>query len=98
MEKTNTVTAVLAKLIQQSNVPLKAVALAGEIIAMDARLSDFELGASRRTSLEKWSSVAEAYDVLLKRAQSVEADFAQKRDGEVLLATLSDMKEELAAL
>jgi hypothetical protein len=98
MERKSTVTALLAELIQQDNVPLKAVALAGEIITIDARLSDFEPGSSRRTSLETWSAVAEAYVVLLKRAHSVVAEFAQKRDGHVLVAGLSAMKNELAAL
>jgi hypothetical protein len=98
MGQRNTITATLATLIQKENVPLQAVALAGEAIAIDARLSDFEQGASRRSSFEKWAALTEAYDVLLKRTQSITADFERDRDGHVLIAALTEIKARLAAL
>ena len=98
MAQTKTITEALATLILQGNVPLEAVAIAGETIALDARMSSYDQGATKRASLEKWSAFAEAYDVLLRRAQSASADCAMTRDGRALIRALDDVKQSLAAL
>jgi hypothetical protein len=71
-----TITEVLAALILQGNVPLKAVALVGEAIAVDARLSDYDQTAKRAT-LERWQSLGEAYEALFGRTQSAVDDFSR---------------------
>jgi len=94
----NTITEVLAALILSGNVPLQAVALAGESIAIDARLSDHEQGASRRASLEAWAALADANDILLRRTQMAVTDFASTRDGHALILALSEIKKQLSDL
>jgi hypothetical protein len=98
MAQTSTITQALATLILNGNVPLEAVAIAGEVITIDARISSFDKGAAKRASLEKWSEFAEAYDVLLRRTQSAADDFAQSRDGRTLIQALGEIKEGMIAL
>ncbi len=98
MAQGNTITEVLAGLILEGNVPLQAIALAGEAIAIDARLSDHIQGASRRTSLETWSDLAEANEVFLRRTKDAVVDFLKTKDGYVLIDALSEIKEGLAGL
>jgi hypothetical protein len=98
MEQGQTITEVLANLILSGNVPLKAVAVAGEVITIDARLCDYDTGASRRVNLEVWSAFAEAYDVVLQRVRSAIGDFSRTRDGDALLRALSEIKERLTTL
>jgi hypothetical protein len=98
MEHSQTITELLAKLILGGNVPLRAVALAGEAIAIDARICDYDSGAAKRATLEVWSAFAEAYDVILQRTRSAIEDFSRTRDGEALLLALSEIKERLTAL
>ena len=77
---------------------MQAVGIAGEAIAIDARLSDYYQGATKRASLEKWVTLAEANDELLQRTRLAVADFSRTQDGFTLIQTLSEIKERLAAL
>src|SRR5450755_2009065 len=88
----------LAALIIQGNVPMKAVEIAGEIIAIAARLSDYDLGRKHRAKLESWSKSAEVYETMLRRAQSAIAEFNLSHDGSALLESLSSIKHDLVAL
>jgi hypothetical protein len=99
MSERDTVTSILATLIQQTHVPLKAVALAGEIIAMHARLSDVDDGVlkPKPISLESWVSMAETYHALLRRTHTSFVEYMRDQDGDALIGALSEIKEVLAA-
>jgi hypothetical protein len=98
MAEMNTIGQVLAALILRENVPLQAVALAGEMITLDARLSDYHPGAENRSSLENLSLLGEANEELLRRTRAAADDFSRTRDGHALIRTLVEIKEKLAAL
>jgi hypothetical protein len=93
-----TITEVLAAFILQVNIPLKAVTLAGEIIALDARLNDYDTGAPSRANFEKWAETCEAYEVLSLRTQTAVAEFARTPEGyAALVQKLSEIKAGLIA-
>jgi hypothetical protein len=98
MTEARTITEALATLILQGNVPLKGVAIAGEVIAIDARWSDYDGARTRAATFEQLGALLEAYDALLQRVNSSVASFSQTGDGYALIEALSETKEKLSAL
>lgn len=88
----------MAALILQGNVPLEAVAIAGEVITTDARICSYDKGVARRASLEKWSEFAEAYELLLRHTRSAIEKFGQNRDGRALVRALEEIEQSMTAL
>jgi len=98
MTQAKTITQELAMLILQGSLPLEAVAIAGETIALDARVCSYQDGATKRRTLESWSEFAEAYDLLLRDTQSAVAGFTMTRDAHTLVRALEDLKRNLTVL
>ena len=98
MVNTKTITETLATLILQGNVPLRAVAIAGEAIALDAQMNSYDQGADKRSTFDRWSDYAEAYDSLLRRSQSAASDFERTKDGRDLIKVLEEIRADMKAL
>ena len=98
MSQAKSITEVLADLILQRNVPLRAVAIAGEAVAADARLSDHPEGPTKRTTGPELHELLETYDTLLQRCKAIVKEFGEARDGHALIRSLSEIKQALIEL
>jgi hypothetical protein len=95
MTEARSISEALAPLIFQAGIPLKTIAVVGEIITLDSRVQDYGNGPNTGEELGKF---LEAYDVLLQRAQSAVAEFLISHDREVLMKIIPEIREELATL
>jgi hypothetical protein len=98
MSQAKSLSEVLASLILQPNVPLRAIAIAGEAIAADAPLRDYPDGPAKRTTGPELYQFLEAYDALLRRSEVIVSDFLETRDGHALILDLSGIKQALVEL
>jgi hypothetical protein len=98
MPQAQSITEVLVRLILLGNVPLKAVAIAGEAIAVDARLRDYPQGPTKRTSGDEYYQFLESYEALRQRCEGVVNAYSEARDGHSLIKRLSDIKDALGKL
>jgi hypothetical protein len=88
---------VLAPLILQAGVPLKAIATIGGIIELDAFLLDFRGGFMKANSFEELGHNFEAYEALVQRAGVAVADFAKNKDKLALIQLLHQIRADLPA-
>jgi hypothetical protein len=98
MSQFKSISEVLANLILQHNVPLKAIAIAGEAIATDAPLLDYPHGAAKRTTGPELYQFLETYDALLRHSEVVVREFLETRDAHALIRDLSGIKQALVEL
>jgi len=99
MSDAKSISGVLANLILQENVPLRAVAVAGETIAADALLLDYPVeGTTRRNAFEDLGQFLETYETWLRRSEDIVSDFLRRRDGRELIRDLSEIKDALVEL
>jgi hypothetical protein len=90
----------LGPLLSHGRVSMTAIAIAGDVITIDAGLLDYGGIAhpTRRTTHDELGLFLETYDNLLQRTQSAIADFFSDGDQSALMYILLQIKEELAAL
>jgi hypothetical protein len=98
MIRPKSIAQILAELVVEGGMPLKAVAITGELIAMDARISDYLNGPMKHGSLKDIELAAESYDALLKKAEGIGKDFLETRDRQALMNELVAVKDTMAAL
>ena len=72
MNNPRSIARLLAEPVIESRMPFKAVAIAGELIIVEAQLSDYPM---RQGSLEEIVRVCEGYDFLLKQIEALHKDF-----------------------
>ncbi|HEX6121023.1 MAG TPA: hypothetical protein VFZ03_16365, partial [Dongiaceae bacterium] len=72
---------VLASFIMRPNVPLQAIAMAGEVIALDARLMDYDGILANRKTLRQISQGLETYHSLAFRTEAIVQQFSGTQDG-----------------
>jgi hypothetical protein len=89
---------VLAQLILRNNVPPKAVAIAGEAIAADARLMGYGQGPTTRNTGQELFELLEIYETVLRRCQAMVEKFLESQDGNRLIDELLEIKEKLIEL
>jgi hypothetical protein len=88
----------LASLILRDDIPLKTIAIVGEIIRIDARLRQYDQGPTKRTTGDELALFLETYDALLQRTKCAVAEFLKTQDREPLLRMLQDIRDALVAL
>jgi len=98
MIKPKSIAQILAELVVEGGMPLKAVAITGELIAMDARISDYPNGAMKHGSLIDIERAAESYEALVKKAEGIGKDFLETKDRQTLMNELVAIKDTMAAL
>jgi hypothetical protein len=98
MTEATSITNALAPLISHGKVPLKSIAIIGEIITLDARLRNHDLGPRKRTTHEELGEFLEAYEEQLQRSRSAVTDFLHTQNRAVLATALSKIKEALTEL
>jgi hypothetical protein len=98
MAEARSISEALAPLIFQGSIPLKTIALIGEIITIDARLRDYEQGPTKRTTGDELGAFLESYDALLQRVRSAVAEFMRTQDRSALMNFLPEIRDNLAAL
>ena len=98
MTEARSISEALVPLISRDDIPLKAIAIVGEIIAVDARLRDFDQGPTKRTTGDQLGEFLETYDVLLQRTLSAIEAFLKTQNREGLMKVIREIKEGLTAL
>jgi hypothetical protein len=98
MAQSESVFRVLAQLILRNNVPLHAVAIAGEAIAADARLNDDSEAPAKRRSDRGVLDFLESYEAVRQRCEAVLEAFSEKRDVPELVRELSKIRDKLIEL
>ena len=98
MADSRTICQMLAPLILQDNVPMTVIATIGEIIAIDARLQDYDTTPAKKATFDELDEFYEAYGVLLQRVRSIVSDFSRTQDRIALMEALPQIRDGLAAL
>lgn len=98
MNEARSISKALIPLISRDDIPLKTMAIVGEIITVDARLQDYDQGPTKRTTGHELGMFLESYDVLLQRTLSAVADFLKTNDRETLMRVVPEIREGLTAL
>jgi hypothetical protein len=89
---------VLAQLILRNDLPLRAVAIAGEAMAADARLMDYGQGLTKRNTGPELFELLESYETVLRRCQAMVEGFSESQDGNRLIDELLKIKGKLIEL
>jgi hypothetical protein len=98
MSQARSIAHVLANLVLQRNVPLKAVAIAGEAIAADAKALSHPEGPKSPKTGEELYQFLETYDALSRRCEGIVSAYMETRDADALLRDLSEIKRALVDL
>lgn len=90
---------VFVPLLSQSNrVPLKAISIVGEIIALDARLRDYGGGLMKQDNLQEIIASLEDYEQLVQRTRTGVNAFLEVGDNLTLIELLSEVRGSLSEL
>ena len=98
MTEPRSVTKLIAPLLFVDNIPLRAVALVGEAITADARLSDLGEGKTVRSDLDAIIELTSSYEIIQELAAIAVGEFEESCDGNRLIKQLSDIRDGLIAL
>jgi hypothetical protein len=99
MAQSESVFRVLAQLILRDNVPLHAVAIAGEAIAADARRLDADSEAPTKHRSDRGVlDFLESYESIRRRCEALFEAFSERRNVPELVRELSEIRDELIGL
>ncbi len=77
--------------------PLEIVAIAGEIIAIDARQRAYSGAKSKLKTVEEFENFLDGTDVLQSQVKAAIAQFSVSHDGAALERELNEIKRALAS-
>ena len=89
---------IMADLIRTGDLPMSGIALAGEIITLDARAMDYESPFHKAMSLTYTGSLLDDYELLLARCKTDVHQYSEGQDAHELLHNLNEIRTALAEL
>jgi hypothetical protein len=89
---------VLIQLLMRDDIPSQTVALVGEIITADARLSGLGKGKTIRSTIDAVLELTKAYEGIQDKCEAAIVEFSASHDSEMLDRRLSEIRNGLVSL